>query len=167
MTNFITIADMTGDRNIPLNSKYTTDFSSFVAKHQKDILIKLLGYDLYLAFETGLAVLPTPDAKWTNLKVGSTYQVDGINKQNPGLIDIVAYYVYCKHVSINFEQYSTLGVYASNIEGGTVVSPENKITSAWNNMLNYYYMVYDFISNNETDYPNFEITILKNMTYGF
>jgi len=166
MTNFVTITDFTGDRNIDIQDKYLTDFNNFITKYQKEVLIKLLGYDLYLAFETGLLEDPIA-AKWTNLKNGSTYQVDGINKQNPGLIDIVAYYVYCKHVSTNFEQYSSLGVTASNIEGGTVVSPENKITNGWNNMLNYYYMVYDFISNNETDYPNFEITILKNMTYGF
>jgi len=167
MTNFVTVANFTGDRNIPVNDKYLTDFNNFITKYQKEILIKLLGYDLYLAFEAGLAVEPTPDSKWTNLRDGSTYVVSGINHQNPGLIDIVAYYVYCKHVSTNFEQYSALGVYASNVEGGTVVSPENKITSGWNNMLNYYYMVYDFISNNETDYPNWDFTTLKMMTYGF
>jgi len=167
MTNFVTITDFTGDRNIDIQDKYLTDFNNFITKYQKEVLIKLLGYDLYLAFETGLAVLPTPDAKWTNLKNGSTYQVDGINKQNPGLIDIVAYYVYCKHVSTNFEQYLSLGVTASNIEGGTVVSPENKITNGWNNMLNYYYMVYDFIAQNETDYPNWDFTKLKMMLYGF
>ena len=108
-----------------------------------------------------------PEAKWTNLKNGSTYQVNGINYQNPGLIDIVSYYVYCKHVSANFEQYSTIGVDAPNIEGGTVVSPENKIVNAWNNMLNYYYLSGNFIKENETDYPNWEFTILSNMTYGF
>jgi len=166
MNNFVTLSDFINDRNIPLNSEYTADFTSFITKYQKEILIKLLGYDLYLAFETGMAE-EEPEDKWTDLKNGSTYQVNGINYQNPGVIDIIAYYVYCKHLSVNYEQYTTIGVTANKAENGVTVSPENKITNAWNNMLHYYYMVYDFLANNQTDYPNWEFTELKLITYGF
>lgn len=166
MNNFVTYSDFTGDRNIPNLDKDLESFNTFITRWQKDILIKLLGYDLYLAFETGLEE-ETPDAKWTNLRDGSNYQVDSVNKQNPGIKDIVAYYVYCKWVQVNFNQVTGIGVINATSDNAVKVDPEFKIMDAWNNMLNYYYMVYLFISENETDYPNWEFTELQLMTYGF
>ena len=167
MNNLVTIANFVGDRFIPNLSKYETEFNTnYIAPYQKDVLIKLLGFDLYLQFEAGLSV-ETPEQKWIDLCDGSTYQVNGINKQNAGVKDIIAYYVYCKWVSANFEELSGHGVINTTTENAEKISPENKITSAWNNMLNYYYLTYNFIIENETDYPNFDFTVLNMMTYGF
>jgi hypothetical protein len=165
MNNLVTYADFTGDRNIPNLEKDIASFNTFITTWQKEILIKLLGYDLYLAFETALA--GTPETKWTDLIDGSTYAVSGVTKRNPGLKDIIAYYVYCKWVQVNFNNVTGIGVINATSDNAVKVDPEFKIMSAWNNMLNYYYMVYSFISENETDYPNCEFTELKLMTYGF
>lgn len=166
MTNLVVYTDFIGDVDLPNLDKDVSGFNTFVTKFQKEILIKLLGYDLYLAFVAGLLEEPIK-AKWTDLKNGSTYQIDSVNKQNPGVKDIVLYYIYCKWLSTHFEQLTGLGVIQSNSDNATIISPENKITTGWNNMLNYYYMVYNFISEKESDYPNWDFTTLKMITYGF
>ena len=64
MNNLVTIANFVGDRFIPNLSKYETEFNTnYIAPYQKEVLIKLLGFDLYLQFEAGLSV-ETPEQKW-------------------------------------------------------------------------------------------------------
>jgi len=167
MTNLITYADFKGKLSIPnIDTDQTGFANNYIAPFQKEILIKLLGFDLYLAFETGLAE-STPAQNWTDLRDGSTYLVDGINKQNPGVKGIITNYVYCKWLSANFEQITGLGVQNANSDNATIISPENKITSAWNDMIKLYYQVYLFMYENETDYPNLETEQLRLLTYGF
>lgn len=165
MNNFVTVSDFVSDKSIPNLDKDTTSFeNNYIAIYQKEILLKLLGYDLYLAFEAGLAA-GSPLTKWTNLRDGSTYIVDGINKQNPGCKDIVAYYIYCKYVSANYEQLTGLGSTVASGSNSVSVSPGNKMINAWNKMFTDYYLVYDFISNNENDYPNWEFEYITKMLY--
>ena len=167
MNNFVTYSDFVGSKSIPNLSKDSTSFNAnYIAIYQKEILIKLLGYDLYLAFETGLTA-ETPDAIWTNLRDGSDYLVDSIKKQNPGCKGIVTNYVYCKYITNNFEQITGLGSTSANSENSTIVSPENKIVNAWNNMIRDYYLVAYFINENLEDYPNWEAEELGILTYGF
>jgi hypothetical protein len=168
MNNFIDYSYFVGNKSIPNLDKDPTAFdANYIAVYQKEILIKLLGYNLYLAFEAGLDVTPTPLAIWTDLRDGSTYTVDSINTQNPGCKDIVANYVYCKYVSANYEQLTGLGSTSANGINATNVSPENKMIKAWNNMYRDYYLVYNFISNNESDYPNWDFEYITKMLYGF
>lgn len=168
MNNQVTSVDFVGSIFLPESISGATDFgTNYIVKYQKEILIKLLGYDLYLAFETGLAVEPTPETKWTDLKNGSTYQIDGINKQNIGTKKIVANYIYCKWVSENWQQLSAIGVFTAKAENSEFASPENKYATAWNEMINYYNNVCDFITEKESDYPNWENEILTKYTYGF
>ena len=165
MNNLCAYTDFVGDKNIPI--KDVTDFTNnYIAVYQKEILIKLLGFDLYLAFEAGLSE-GTIAQKWTDLKNGSTYVVDGVKKQNPGVKDIVVYYVYCKWLSANYNQITGVGVINSTAENAEKIDPEIKIMAGWNTMVNYYNMVYDFINEKETDYPNWDFTELNKILYGF
>ena len=164
MNNFVIYANFTLDRDIPNIEKDIDGFNAYITKYQKEVLIKLLGYDLYKAFETGLAE-ETPEDKWTDLRDGSTYEVNDIKHENPGCVDIVAYYVYCKWLSDNWEQLTGVGVGNSVAENAVIVSPENKMTKAWNKMVENYYMTYDFIIQNESDYPNLDFTDIGLMTY--
>jgi hypothetical protein len=167
MNNFNTYVDFVGDKNIPNLDKDLVGFeANYNTPFQKEILIKLLGFDLYLAFEAGLLEGTIP-AKWTDLKNGSTYILDGINYQNVGCKDLVAYYVYCKWLSANYEQITGIGVINSNSDNATNISPENKMTNAWNKMIKLYNNVYEFISENETDYLNLNTEELRLLTYGF
>lgn len=165
MNNLCAYTDFVGDKNIPI--KDVTDFTNnYIAVYQKEILIKLLGFDLYLALEAGLSE-GTIAQKWTDLKNGSTYVVDGVKKQNPGVKDIVVYYVYCKWLSANYNQITGVGVINSTAENAEKIDPEIKIMAGWNTMVNYYNMVYDFINEKETDYPNWDFTELNKILYGF
>jgi len=168
MTNFVTIADFKGNFNIPISTMNEADFeANYTTKYQKEILIKLLGFDLYCAFETGLAVVPTPDAIWTDLKNGSTFTVDSIKYQNPGCKNIIVAYTYCKWLSANFETLTAMGVTNQKTENSDKISPENKITQAWNEMYSEIEKLYSFILENESNYSNWEPTYFQLMTYGF
>ena len=167
MTNFNTYLNFVGDRNIPnLNKDLTSFEANYNTPFQKEILIKLLGYDLYLAFEAGL-IEPTVLQKWIDLRDGSTYVVDGINYQNLGCKDMVAYYVYCKWLSNNYEQITGIGVINTTSDNAINITPENKMTIGWNKMVDLYNNVYDFLKENETDYPNLNTSTLNKLTYGF
>lgn len=167
MDNFITYADFVGNRAIPFAQDDTDDFeTNYITPYQKEIIIRALGYDLYLAFEAGLDEV-SPLAKWTDLRDGSTYQVDGINKQNQGFKPIVLAYVYLNWITINYQQLTGVGNIKSNAENATVISPLMKVTTAWNEMILLYNQLYDFIKENEIDYPNFSMEVLKVSPYGF
>jgi len=168
MTNQVTSADFVNSIFLPESVSGSTSFGTdYIVKYQEEILIKLLGYDLYLAYEAGLEVEPTPESKWTDLEDGSTYQINSINYRNVGTSKIVANYVYCKWLSDNWENLSSLGVFRSKQENADYVSPENKMTSAWNEMVKYYDNVCQFIYNNQDDYPNWEPETITKLTYGF
>lgn len=167
MTNLITYADFKGKLSIPNIDKDITGFAAtYIAPFQKEILIKLLGFHEYTNFEAGLIEDPILQ-KWTDLRDGSTYTVDEIKKQNPGVKGIITNYVYCKWLSANFEQLTGLGVINATADNATIVSPENKITAAWNDMIKLYYQTYLFLIEKETDYPNLETEQLRLLTYGF
>ena len=167
MTNLNTYIDFVGSINIPNLEKDIQGFETvYNTPYQKEILVKLFGFDLYTTFEAGLLEDPILQ-KWTDLKNGSTYLVNEIKKENPGLKKLVANYVYCKWLTINYEQLTGLGSINSNSENATIISPENKIVNAWNEMIKLYYQVYDFMYNNQTDYPNCDTEELRILTYGF
>lgn len=167
MNNLIDYSYFTGFRNIPNLEKDVSGFEAdYITRYQKEILIKLLGYDLYLQFETGLAE-ETIEQKWLDLRDGSTYQIDSLSRLNPGVKEIIADYVFCKWLSVNYNQITGLGVIQANSENAGIVSPENKLTEVWNDMVNYYYSVYTFLEENEEDYTNWEFTQIQIMTYGF
>lgn len=53
----------------PVAATKLEKLTAIITRREPEILKVLLGTDLYAEFIAGLAVLPTPDAKWTNLKV--------------------------------------------------------------------------------------------------
>ena len=100
MNNFITANDFKIDIALPLNVPQVIDSlnNDYIPKYQKEILIKLLGYTLYLQFDVGLSVASTAQ-KWLDLRDGCTYQDyddNGVLQyvEFKGCKEIVKYYVY-------------------------------------------------------------------------
>lgn len=76
-----------GELNIPGSNRDEIGgvLDWFIAKYEPEILLKVLGLDLYEAFKTGLAQ-STVDARWTDLLTGTDYSYGSINRRWKGII---------------------------------------------------------------------------------
>jgi len=140
MNNFITYADFKIDIALPINTPQIIDSleNDYIPKYQKEILKKLLGYTLYVDFETGLAV-QSPINKWLYLRDGTTYQDyddNGVLQyvEFLGCKEIVKYYVYCKFLNDLQNKVTPTGAITQKNENSTVVPATFKIYEAWNNL---------------------------------
>src|SRR3954471_2443196 len=91
-----------GEINIPDTDNPAVEerLNFFIAKYEEEFLKTVLGYSLWSSYTTGIAVTPTPDVIWTNLRDGveylvseKTYKYRGL--YNPTLkLSPIANYVY-------------------------------------------------------------------------
>jgi hypothetical protein len=166
MNNLITYTDFKGAINIPNIDKDITSFNTvYIAPCQKNILIKLLGYHEYINFEIGLDEA-TILQKWIDLRDGSTYEVDGIKKENPGVKNIIANYTFCEWCINNQTQLTGIGAIRPNSDNSENVSIAGKYGKAWNDMVLLYRQVYSFLIENSSDYPDLDTEQMKIYSYG-
>lgn len=122
--------------------------TEFIKKYEPEYLKLLLGTTLYDELIAGLAVTPTPDAKWTALKAKL---VDTVNKTSP----IVAY-VYNRYWTDQETKSTAMGQVISKVENGYIVSSNQKLAKAWNDSM---YQAVTFIEwlildEQKTTYPD-------------
>ena len=114
MENFLTISDFIGlihidesNQRTPAGEGVETHFNNVVAQVQEKYLKKLLGVDLYLAFESGLSEV-TPLDKWLNLRDGGnvqttinekTYTIDFAGCKN--MLKGFVYFYFQRHCATN------------------------------------------------------------------
>jgi hypothetical protein len=69
-----------GELNIPGtgNAAISERLDLFISKYEKDFLKKVLGTALYNTYTTGIAVTPTPNQIWIDLRDGKDYQVGDV-----------------------------------------------------------------------------------------
>ena len=149
MTNLIDKTYFVADLLIP-NIATETDVSDlmdlYIARYQKKILVDLLGQDLYLAFETGLAAT-SPEQKWLDLRDGKTYTIeyDGADYSihwnglvNDDKESLLAYFTYFYFVREKHVQLTGVGSSVINQENATPVLPNSKIIEAYNKGVDLY-----------------------------
>lgn len=137
------------------------DIQDYIDEHEPCILKQILGYNLYKDFIDGLAVLPTPDIKWTNLRDGGEYtDTNGDLQEYEGIQTIIADYVFFKIVS-NIQNYTTdSGVKKGITENAEIANPKYKQVAAWSDMLNRKFYLDGYITAandaNPGTYANYE-----------
>lgn len=137
----------------------------FMEEYEEKLLTDLLGYQLYKAYKTGIAVLPTPDAKWTALLNGLEYTnrssiltkwkglkfTDGTTAKK----SLIANYVYW-HWMQNETTISTgTGEKVADNQNAINASAKNKMIRAWNQMVCWNLELIEFLLTKESDYPEF------------
>jgi len=130
-----------------------TDISGLLDKYiadcQEKILLDLLGSDLYLAFEAGLALAPGSQLqKWKDLRDGKTYTVDyngsTFSVKYKGLFNtttkksILAYFVYFYFARDGYVQLIGNGASVSKYENSDGVTPNQKIIPMYNKGIEMY-----------------------------
>jgi hypothetical protein len=140
---FTDITYYTGDIQLSITETLTVEFNSFIEKKEKELLIKLLGYDLYKAFTEALS--GSPDQKWTDLRDGKDYQVtdengnsvyvEWVGLQNDEKKSFLAYFIYYEWIKSTQTRNQPGGEFFGVNENSEIAPPfmlNGKVSDAYN-----------------------------------
>jgi len=101
--------------------------TKFITKYEPEYLKLLLGETLYDELIAGLAVTPTPAAKWIALKAKL---IDTVNKNSP-----IEAYIWNRYWLSEETKTTTMGQVVSKVENGYIVSSNQRLVSSWNDAM--------------------------------
>jgi hypothetical protein len=158
--NFLNNSDFKGRYIIPLARGNNTDeFNDLVTECQYDTLIDLMGYPIYKEFEDGLAVTPTPEARWTNLRDGVEYtDCHGYLNNWQGIKYMLIPFTWVKNYFNEQYKASQFGIISNPPKNAILVSDFNlklKLHNYQNEAIKRYREAYLFMYSNLTDYNDF------------
>lgn len=125
----------------------------FIARYERDILTRLLGYDLYSQFKEQFDIDPATGVwtikgaaadKWKRLLNGYEYTKDGVKVNWQGLIfadggtddsvkqSLIAYYVYTKFIEATAFQNTGVGMSAASSKNSKRVDANADVALAFN-----------------------------------
>lgn len=138
--------------------------NTFIAKYEPLFLKDLLGSDLYAAYAAGIAVTPTPDAKWTALK-GKIFTLIGTAPAPTYYLSPAANYIYFFFQRNQASQTVANAEIQTKQENAIVVSQAQKMIDAWNSMANDIVTIREWIEDNLTDYPEYLTSDKGNLSH--
>lgn len=137
-----------GDISLSQNKYNSANLDLYIVKIEKEILIKLLGYDLYKSFSEAIDS-GTPAQKWIDLRDGKEYQVtneDGVDVyvKWEGLLNatsLISYFIYFYYVletqSINTGSGDVV-LKGTNSETTSISQLNNKLVANYNKGVDLY-----------------------------
>lgn len=135
-----------GEINLPNIDKKINTYNAAIEQYEKEILINLLGYELYTEFIAAIA-LPGPDQKWLDLRDGAEFTMEyngqDITLKWEGLINdekisLIAYYCYYKIRKRDVSLTTSVNEVRGKLENSETVNETRKIINAWRLMLSLY-----------------------------
>lgn len=157
--------------NIPNLDTLEDQFTAYVDEQEPKLLKKLLGYQLYSEFIAGLAVTPTPAAKWTDLKNGKEYTYLDVTYKWEGMVAMLRPLIYYKWLSDTYDFHTGGGIAISDPENAEIISPNTRLVRAFNDYamqagVNYRYNGYlDWFQDFEVE--NIYGIAMRNTLFGF
>ena len=137
--SFIDIDYFKGALQIPNLNRDSTSFEqNYIEYYEREVLIHLLGYDLYNQLINNYDT--NNNDEWKRLVEGAKYlvTVDDIiytvqweGLKNTRKVSLIAYYVYYWYVKTNYEQLTGIGTINSDAENATKIDPNIKLV--WSN----------------------------------
>ena len=156
-----------GEKSIP-NTSYPEVagiVSNLIAIHEKDFLIKLLGYELFKLFIAGIAV-GSPDQRYLDIKNGVEFTgLDGRLKKWEGLVDAttfkspIADYVYYHYLRQVANNASGVGQVQATVENSMIVSSAKQQARSYNNMVTKCMLFVEFMQLNGSVYPEYQFQL--------
>lgn len=114
-------------------------FNQFIEEQEADCLKALLGETFYAAFVQGIAVLPTPEQRWIDLRDGVKYI--GPNGQIKytwvGMKKLMRPYIVAMWTKASYDSNSGIGVVVPKAENGEVKNPSARIVERYNEFSEY------------------------------
>ena len=152
------------DINIP-DSDYS-DLTAYITRYEKEILIKILGYELWKL----VAAYDATPGVITDLVEGKEYTVNGETVKwnglkNSDLVSLIAYYVFYWWARNNATFTGTSSELKSIGENAEAAKLNQRMNNAWSRMEDLiqgtqypYDSIYTFLTENESDYPSWVFT---------
>ena len=139
--------------------------NDMIDQYQLELVQAALGYELAEKFLANIED-PAPEARFTDLKVGKVFTTSygrqakwvgfqGTKKKaeyNP-----LTAYVFWQHENDLMQQTTGMGVVQANSENATVVNPAQKMSKAWNIMVENIWVLWEFMNANADIYPEFNL----------
>lgn len=140
-----------------VNSATTSVLNDFIATYEPEFLRKALGYSFYKIMTEN----PT-EQRFIDLIEGKEYTLNGVTDKWEGFkndqkLSPIANYLYVKYWQVNVQATGGLGIQVNNVEHAHTVSPAQKMTQAWSDMLYMLRKMYQFLYANQDLYPEFQI----------
>ena len=144
--SFISSTYLIGEINIPNKTGSNSDataIAQYITRYEKEILISLLGYELYsLLIADCTDFVPVSQiykdlvngVEFTHTFNGVDYLLKWNGLQNTDLVSLIAYYVFYKWQEYETVHNSSSGSLLIESEGGQRVSPMNEMINAWDKM---------------------------------
>ena len=132
----------TGEILITNKSDNLVGLAQAITQYEKEILISLLGYELY-----NIVVNNQESEPYKSLIEGAEFELtfDGITQtlkweglKNSIKESLIAYYTYYKYQERNYIKPSGVGAIMPDAENSERVSPYPKMVNAWNRMIELY-----------------------------
>lgn len=138
MANTTTVADFTGQNNIPDKDLISENLTAFINKYEPVLFDKLLGTALYTLFKA----TPT-DARFVAL----------LPYLKPASVD----YTYWFYLEDQGVQLTSMGASQAKKTNAIAVSPYGKMVRAWNEMADYNRKLHKYIKENAATYPEYTV----------
>ncbi len=144
-----------------------------IARYERDILIQILGYDLYKL----VAAYANPESTQRIIDIveGKEYTVGDYTVKWNGLLNtdkvsLLAYYVYIQYLKDKTLTFENVGAVASTVENGVTISPAQLIQRASSRMRElvgyagqdiYAPSLFNFLANYESTYTEWIFNDIK------
>lgn len=116
----------------------------FIAKYEPIFINDLMGDDLYTAYVSGLAVMPTPDPRWLDLQA----EFKG---------SVIAPFIYRWYSQDQLTQTNGVGEKLTTAANAMNASSWPKVVRAWNEMLIEREKIVKYLDDNRALYPEYTI----------
>lgn len=140
------------------NSEGQDLITDFIETYEEEYLKKVLGYDLWLAFSTGIAGSPGGyDQRWIDLLEGKAFTYLSKNYNWDGFETMIktpiANYVYYKWTEDQASNNTLVGTAVQVVDNNSRVNAVSKMVDAWNRMVDMNKTLWMFLKSDPDVYP--------------
>ncbi len=136
-----------GDIALPNVDQVKFSFNDTMDRYQKEVMLSLLGYELYKDFRVAVDAGEPYPTKWDEFINGAEFTFQFYGKTivekwnglvNTELISLIAYYVYYQYRVISLTTTTAINEVNGIAENAIKAGDQRKMTTSWNNGLRLY-----------------------------
>ena len=157
-------SDFTGKYSLALTQFNTADIDAYIAKYEKEYLLKLLGADLYTLFIADLdASTPQVPVSAIYLALFNSFDTDYNSKikSSDGIVEMLKGFIYYNYTKDIVQNQTPIGSTMPKNENSTVMSLNQSMCTRFNDQVLSFEAIQWYICDNSTDYPDYNGQELK------
>lgn len=147
------------------NQQESPDLEQFIERTEEDLLICLLGYELYSEFVANVDT-SSPESRWVDLRDGADYLYAGHPYKYSGIVEMLKPAVYSKWIDPGAYKFTNVGYVQNNApKESTTLDQSGFRVEAWNRYVKLAYdrgsrknTWYGFMKATEADYQGWEFS---------